>query len=532
MKDSDADKLIQCLLADAMTPDEVEALDRWLCEDPANARLLAEHGLLEQLMVTAQQEHDASAVLELLLELERAAEPIVLMPKRVQAPSDEADDPNALSGHELVVVGRYLLGKVLTSRPALYAYAAAVVLLVGALLIPWGDSNPSPQTAQTNTNNTKPAASAQPTPRGSTPQTAPGTAPVATLTATHNATWAPGPGPAASAARANPPTPGTPLHPNQRLTLTAGFAEITTARGAVAILEAPATIELLDNDNALHLEAGKLVGTCETEQSHGFVVRTPHMDITDLGTRFGVDVDPRTATRTTVFEGEVAVAPAKTSSSAQTKTNLLAGQSIAYDTSGQRIEDANGTTSTFDRLSMYSAAVASITGQATWLANPQTNIDSNHWSSDNLCVFEEPGPFTLTADVPLALHRKGFHRIDSLDPSSHSVVPAGSTVRSFIVVLKPDAGIETIQRQATLQFAGRILGVITNAEESNAFFAATDRADRLFTPAPQRYHDPWPGESDADTVTIKDDRRSAVVSLHTAKGGYDMIRVLVEADQP
>ena len=31
---------------------------------------------------------------------------------------------------------------------------------------------------------------------------------------------------------------------------------ITTERGAVVILEAPATIELLDNDNALRLHTG------------------------------------------------------------------------------------------------------------------------------------------------------------------------------------------------------------------------------------------------------------------------------------
>ena len=47
--------------------------------------------------------------------------------------------------------------------------------------------------------------------------------------------------------------PGEDLYAGQRLTLTQGFAEITTTRGAVAILEAPVTIELLNNDNALRL---------------------------------------------------------------------------------------------------------------------------------------------------------------------------------------------------------------------------------------------------------------------------------------
>ncbi|MFK7788931.1 MAG: FecR domain-containing protein, partial [Phycisphaeraceae bacterium] len=101
---------------------------------------------------------------------------------------------------------------------------------------------------------------------------------------------------------------GSELHPGQRLTLTQGFAEITTNDGAVVILEAPATIELLNN-NALRLHTGKLVGICETPSSKGFLVRTPHLDVTDLGTRFGVDVSQLDATEVHVIKGLVEVTP-------------------------------------------------------------------------------------------------------------------------------------------------------------------------------------------------------------------------------
>lgn len=121
---------------------------------------------------------------------------------------------------------------------------------------------------------------------------------VATLTAEHDAKWAYGKGALL----------GQSLHAGQSLILTEGFAEITTNRGAVAILEAPATIELLDNDNALRLHSGKIVGICEIESSKGFVVRTPHTDITDLGTEFGVEVTGQRVTAT-VFTGTIAVTP-------------------------------------------------------------------------------------------------------------------------------------------------------------------------------------------------------------------------------
>ena len=116
---------------------------------------------------------------------------------------------------------------------------------------------------------------------------------VATLTSTQNATWAEGHF-----------EPGSPLRASQRLTLTQGFAKITTQRGAVAIIQAPATIELIDSPNALHLDTGKLVGLCHTDSSKGFVVKTDHADITDLGTEFGVEVQAGRIT-TTVFSGEV-----------------------------------------------------------------------------------------------------------------------------------------------------------------------------------------------------------------------------------
>ncbi|MEO0475199.1 MAG: hypothetical protein AAF085_04390, partial [Planctomycetota bacterium] len=71
---------------------------------------------------------------------------------------------------------------------------------------------------------------------------------------------------------------------NQRLTLVEGFAEITTNRGAKVLIQAPATVETTDSDNAIRLHRGKLVGRCETPSSKGFTVHAPGMDVVDLGT--------------------------------------------------------------------------------------------------------------------------------------------------------------------------------------------------------------------------------------------------------
>lgn len=114
---------------------------------------------------------------------------------------------------------------------------------------------------------------------------------VATLTAEHNVVW--------------DRRPGQDLYAGQRFTLHQGFAEITTARGARAILEAPCTVELTDGDNEIRLHQGKVIGLCHNEASRGFVVRTSHADITDIGTEFGVVVHPSNGSEVHVFDGLV-----------------------------------------------------------------------------------------------------------------------------------------------------------------------------------------------------------------------------------
>lgn len=132
-------------------------------------------------------------------------------------------------------------------------------------------------------------------------------------------------------------TPGDELPLNKRLTLTQGLAQITTGKGAVAILKAPAQIEVL-GDNAIRLNAGQLVGICEVASSKGFLVRTPHMDITDVGTRFGVDTKQADRTEVYVIEGEVEVARDATHDGNPVRRLLAQGQGVAANVNQGSLE--------------------------------------------------------------------------------------------------------------------------------------------------------------------------------------------------
>lgn len=88
----------------------------------------------------------------------------------------------------------------------------------------------------------------------------------------------------------------------QDLELTAGVAEMVTARGVRLVAEAPAAFRF-DSAAEIRLSAGRLY--CEVPPAQGLTVATPDGRVVDLGTRFGVAATPGTGTETHVFEGKV-----------------------------------------------------------------------------------------------------------------------------------------------------------------------------------------------------------------------------------
>ena len=117
---------------------------------------------------------------------------------------------------------------------------------------------------------------------------------VGTLTNTFNAEWS---------GQEDMPTLGDVVRQGE-LNLIKGFAEITFNKGAKVVIEAPAKIELI-NDNKMFLLEGKLVAQVPTE-AFGFLVNTPDASMMDLGTEFGVVVSNKQSDLH-VLDGEVII---------------------------------------------------------------------------------------------------------------------------------------------------------------------------------------------------------------------------------
>lgn len=127
------------------------------------------------------------------------------------------------------------------------------------------------------------------------PATSRPSASVATLVSSEGASWV----------SDLPTTIGSSLSPGV-VELVTGIATLEFDSGAIVLLEAPASLEIISDMQVRLIDGSAIVDAPET--AIGFIVSTDCGDATDLGTRFGVTVDAESkSTEFEVFDGEVSV---------------------------------------------------------------------------------------------------------------------------------------------------------------------------------------------------------------------------------
>jgi hypothetical protein len=147
------------------------------------------------------------------------------------------------------------------------------------------------------------------------------------------------------------PRLGAPLEPGW-LRLKSGLAQIVFYSGARVVIEGPTQLRLVSPSEA-SCQSGRLIAEVPP-QAKGFRVSTPQMNLTDLGTSFGLDAKQR-RTELHVFKGSVEFQPA----ARPAKQNLKEGGGAVAEGSGPaRLISANPTAfaSLFDLQLKSSAA--------------------------------------------------------------------------------------------------------------------------------------------------------------------------------
>ena len=125
--------------------------------------------------------------------------------------------------------------------------------------------------------------------------------------------------------RDEPPRLGAPLEPGW-LRLKSGLAQVVFYSGARVVIEGPAELRIMSPSEA-SCRVGRLTAEVPPN-AHGFRIGTPQMNVTDLGTVFGLDVKER-QTELHVFKGRVEFQPA----SGSAKQNLQEGSGVVAEVS-------------------------------------------------------------------------------------------------------------------------------------------------------------------------------------------------------
>jgi anti-sigma factor RsiW len=144
---------------------------------------------------------------------------------------------------------------------------------------------------------------------------------VAILTASIGVAWADG---------QPEPEPGDIVPPGP-LRLSAGLVGLEFYGGARVTIEGPAEVELRAFDE-LFCRRGKL-RVQVSDRARGFKVTSPRLDVVDLGTEFGLEIDGRSRAELHVFAGKVEVAQVRGTSSPGQR-ELTTGQGLRLDDRG------------------------------------------------------------------------------------------------------------------------------------------------------------------------------------------------------
>ncbi|MEM1356391.1 MAG: FecR domain-containing protein [Planctomycetota bacterium] len=427
---------------DQATPEVVETIQQWLEEDPANPRLFAQYGNIERMIYNAQKTEDATAVFALLGEEQGPILDAPSMPPIEWSRRRQSHPHN----HTLGVIG-YIGVQVLRRYAGKLAGVAAVLVLAVVVVFVYrgmGDDPVEPEVVIADPPAVSDDPPVDPGVDGPDQIPAPPAPPiVASITAEQDTAWIGQPGP--------------DLYAGQGLTLTRGFAEITTAGGAVAVLQAPATIEFIESDNALYLHTGKLVGICETESAKGFVVRTRESEITDLGTRFGVDASTPGVTLVQVFEGEVAAL--STNAGAGVSPTLLAAGSCSQVTSASGLVEP---------ITYSDALFASLLGRVAQMVDgyelsgdiervsrfPENGFGIDQAESDRAQLYRVASGVMAEQAVQLHLGKPGMFVSPPADTSRaiRSVLLAGTRFDLYLVHFDPPGNQNSLVGQLRIDF--------------------------------------------------------------------------------
>ena len=306
----------------------------------------------------------------------------------------------------------------------------------------------------------------------------------------------------------------------QSFDLKAGFVRLQLDNGVNIALQGPAKFELVSLSMA-KLTSGLLTATVPPG-SEGFQVNTPLVEVVDLGTAFGIQLDPDGASMVTVFDGEVDVSNRENDESVRLKE----GETV-HVKSGIDIEKIEFDAKRYNLVWRVSSGVARSTGAFRFVPPWPRRL---RFVRSNDEVFIVPAGFAITLAQPLKVNtsQPGEYRITSQLVVSE--IPAGQRVRSFILHFHPQDDNDRRRFKRTIgsvTFDRPVLGLIVLHEELAA--SATRFPGRKAGEFLEHRQLELTGTSVGDVITLSEDRHTVSVDLVAPGPFSDVVRVIVDA---
>lgn len=155
------------------------------------------------------------------------------------------------------------------------------------------------------------------------PLSAPACVGVATLARTSDVTWSPGSKGRDELSR---------LCPGDTLRFERGEVELIFDTGVEVVVRGPADFEVKGADRAFS-RLGAIAARVG-ESGKGFTVETPTAEVVDVGTEFGIEVQPTGSTAVAVFRGRVDLAAADAAGNLDTFRPLYQGEAVRVGVDG------------------------------------------------------------------------------------------------------------------------------------------------------------------------------------------------------
>ncbi len=251
--------------------------------------------------------------------------------------------------------------------------------------------------------------------------------------------------------------------PSGPYTLLSGLAQLTMADQSIVTLSGPATFELI-NRETIYLHSGKLSARVNNPESK-FTVQTNHLNVLDLGTSFGVNVQESGASTISVFEGEVEVKTRLLGINATEGMTLSKGQVVTSDgIESSTLKEVVSDHGLFNDLWPLTSGVQELSNLIHYLPPIPTKSLLAYKDDSHLFMMPERHSVRLENRLTIDLREGTFP-----DRMVEGEIEKNTLVSSYIIFFNKMTRIDFKGRphmiSGSIQFANKILGVITSDEK-------------------------------------------------------------------